>query len=129
MIEIKIPKDIRAYKEKIFLDMNLRQIVSVVGAVTVCIPSFIFGKKILGAEAASWITIILGAVIALMGFYHKNGLTFEKYLKVMIDFYLFPVKRKVYMPDTHEKNIEIEYRELYTELYDGKKKKKKKKGK
>lgn len=124
MIEIKIPKDIRAYKEKIFLDMNLRQVISAVGTVAVGIPTYLCGKEIIGTEAASWVTIIVGLGIAMIGFYQKNGLTFEKYLKVMLDFYLFPVKRKVYVPDTHEKNVEIEYRELYTELYDGKKKKK-----
>lgn len=124
MIEIKIPKDIRAYKEKIFLDMNLRQVISAVGTVAVGIPTYWYGKEIIGNEAASWVTIIVGLGIAMIGFYQKNGLTFEKYLKVMLDFYLFPVKRKVYVPDTHEKNVEIEYRELYTELYDGKKKKK-----
>ena len=106
--------------------MNLRQIISVVSTFAVCVPTYLYGKDVFGSEVTSWITIVFGMGIAMMGFFTKNGLPFEKYLKVMIDFYLFPVKRKNYVPDTHEKNVEIEYNELYTSLYKDKKSQKRK---
>ena len=44
MIEIKIPKEITDYKEKFLFGLTVRQLVSVVVALAICIPLFIFGK-------------------------------------------------------------------------------------
>ena len=50
MIEIKIPKEITDYKEKFLFGLTVRQLVSVVVALAICIPLFIFGKDYLGED-------------------------------------------------------------------------------
>ena len=42
MIEIKIPKEITEYKEKILFGLTIRQCVCAVAALAVCVPLYIF---------------------------------------------------------------------------------------
>ena len=48
MIAVRIPKEIKEYKEKLVFGLNVRQLISVVIALTICIPLYIFGRKIIG---------------------------------------------------------------------------------
>ena len=50
MIEIKIPKEITDYKEKFLFGLTVRQLVSAVVALAICVPLFIFGKDYLGED-------------------------------------------------------------------------------
>ena len=61
MIEIKIPKEITEYKERFMFGLTIRQFVSAVAALAVCVPLFIFGKDYLGEDVVGW-AIILVAV-------------------------------------------------------------------
>lgn len=125
MIEIKIPKDIREYKEKVFLDMSLRQAGSIVLAAAVGIPAYFLLKKNVGDDAAGWTAIIIGIGLGLFGFYKKNGLTFEKYLMKVFSYYVYPNKRKYTVIDMETKWIENERKELAEEINMMTKKKKK----
>ena len=45
MIAVRIPKEIRAYKEKLVAGLTARQLIASIIAVGICIPLYIFGKK------------------------------------------------------------------------------------
>jgi flagellar motor component MotA len=95
LIEIKIPKEIRDYKEVIFAGMNLRQIISLVVVFAINVPLYIFSKPHIGDELASWLVIIVGVPTFLVGFIKFDGMPFEKYFQVMLRFnFLVPRKRK-----------------------------------
>lgn len=122
MIEIRIPKEIREYKEKIFLGMTVRQIICNTCAIAVCVPTYIYGKEYLGKELISWLVIILGLCIGMMGYYNYNGMTFEKFLVAVYKFYTYPIKRKYISINPLDRAIDAEYKELLDELNEEKKK-------
>jgi hypothetical protein len=94
MIEIKIPKEIRDYKEVIFFGLNLRQIISLAIAFAVNIPLYVNTKKYIGDELASWFVMFTGVPVFLIGFIKFDGMPFEKYFQIMLRFnFLVPRKR------------------------------------
>lgn len=83
MIEIKIPKEITEYKEKFLFGLTVRQFVSAVAALAVCIPLYIFGRDFLGDDVVGWLIILVAIPIFAFGFFRYDGMPFEKFL-VMI---------------------------------------------
>lgn len=83
MIEIKIPKEINEYKEKFLFGLTVRQFVSVAVALVICVPSFIFGKNVLGEDLMSWIIILIAVPIFGYGFFNFNGMPFEQFVIVL----------------------------------------------
>ena len=83
MIEIKIPKEITDYKEKFLFGLTVRQFVSVVAALAVCVPLFIFGKGFLGEDVVGWLIILLAAPIFAFGFFKYDGMRFELFLALV----------------------------------------------
>lgn len=83
MIEIKIPKEIRDYKEKFLFGLTIRQFVSLAVALAICVPLFIFGKNALGEDLASWLIIIIAAPIFAFGFFRFEGMPFEQFLLLL----------------------------------------------
>ena len=83
MIEIKIPKEITDYKEKFLFGLTVRQLVSAVAALAVCVPLFIFGKDILGEDVVGWLIILIAVPIFAFGFFKYDGMAFEKFLGLL----------------------------------------------
>lgn len=80
MITVRIPKEIRQYKEKLAFGLTARQMIATIVAVVVCVPTYLYGRKIMGDDAASWIVITVALPCAGIGFVKKNGMPFEKYI-------------------------------------------------
>lgn len=83
MIEIKIPKEIRDYKEKFLFGLTIRQFFSVVAALAICVPLYIFGKDILGGDLIGWLIIVIAAPIFAFGFFKFNGMNFERFILIL----------------------------------------------
>ena len=95
MIEIKLPKDIRDYKEVLFAGLNLRQIVSLSMAFAINVPLYLYSKSYIGEELASWLVMLTGVPVFLLGFIKFDGMPFEKYFMIMLRFnFIVPRKRK-----------------------------------
>lgn len=95
MIEIRIPKEIRTYKEKLFFGLNLRQLVCTLIAIIVNVPLYWFGRNIVGPDTASWIVIFIAMPLFMIGYFNYNGMTFEQFIKSVIQQELiYPQKRK-----------------------------------
>lgn len=82
-IEVRIPKEITEYKERIIFGLNIRQLISFVAAIIVGLTTYYFANKYLGADAASYIVIIIVIPIFALGFFKKDGFTFEQYVKII----------------------------------------------
>jgi hypothetical protein len=95
MIEVRIQKEIRTYKEKLFFGLTLRQLLCTIIAFAINIPLYWYGRDIVGADTASWVAILIAMPIFLIGYFNYNGMTFEQFLKTVIQQELvYPQKRK-----------------------------------
>lgn len=105
MIERKIHKDVRKYKEKIVGGLTLRQLIAVVITAIVVIPLYQILKMYLGENITSYVIMIVALPILLTGFYDKDGLNFEKYIKYFIEFhFITPQKRKYVVENIMEED-------------------------
>jgi hypothetical protein len=81
MIEIRIPKEIKNYKEKLFFGLTLRQSICVGVSLLICVPLYIFGNRFLPEEMVSWAVMIVAIPMMLVGFFRYNDMTFEQFAK------------------------------------------------
>ncbi|WP_324825135.1 PrgI family protein [Sinanaerobacter sp. ZZT-01] len=94
MIEIKIPKEIRKYKETFWMGMTLRQTICAVAACAMNIPLYLWLSDYIGRDLAGWIVMFTTTPLALIGFFTYNGMKFEKLAWCVFRFNFLPQKRK-----------------------------------
>ena len=82
MIEVRIPKEITEYKEKIIFGLSIRQIICFSIAIVFAIVTWIFLLPILGEDITSYIVIFEVLPCFAIGFIRINGFNFEKYAKL-----------------------------------------------
>lgn len=93
MIEIRIPKEIKNYREKLFFGLTLRQCIFAGIALLICVPLYIWGHHFLPQEAISWIVVFIAVPLMLTGFFRYNDMAFEQFALEVIHFYACPQKR------------------------------------
>lgn len=96
MIEIRIPKEIRTYKEKLFFGMNLRQTICTVIVLGINVPLYYFGRQYLGDDLTSWIVLLTSLPLFSIGFFGYNGMTLEQFIIAIIQSELIYPKKRVY---------------------------------
>lgn len=95
MIEIRIPKEIKNYREKLFFGLTLRQCICAGVALLICVPLYIFGNRFLPQEMVSWLVILIAAPLMLAGFFRYNDMMFEQFA-VEFFFHNFTPQKRVY---------------------------------
>ena len=80
MIEIRIPKEIKNYREKLFFGLTLRQSICTAIALLICVPIYIFGNRFLPQEAISWVVILIAVPLMFTGFFRYNDMAFEQFV-------------------------------------------------
>lgn len=93
MIEIRIPKEIKNYREKLFFGLNLRQCICAGIALLICVPLYIWGSRLLPREAVSWTVILVAVPLMFTGFFRYNDMSFEQFAAEILRFYMDPQKR------------------------------------
>ena len=78
-MEIKINKDIRQYKETLFLGLTLRQTVCSAAALGIAVGLFFLLRPVLGTEGVSWVCLVGAAPFAAAGFFSYHGMTLEQF--------------------------------------------------
>ena len=96
MIEVKIPREINSYKEKLFFNLTLRQTICTVVAIGVNVPLYFFGKNYINADLLSWIVIIIAIPIMFAGYFKYNNLNFEEFITVVLKYNLFSPQIRIY---------------------------------
>ena len=98
-MEIKINKEIRAYRETLFFGLSVRQFICSVLAVGVAVALYFSLSRVLDRETVSWVCIVGAAPVAAAGFFQYNGMTLERFLLAYIrSEFLFP-RRLVFKSD------------------------------
>lgn len=93
-IEIKIPKEIKDYKEKFLFGLTVKQFICLALALLICVPLYIFGKEFMPEELVSWAVIIVAAPILGIGFIKYHNMTFIQLMKKLFYSYFHPQRRK-----------------------------------
>lgn len=78
-MEIKVSKEIREYKERVFFGLSTRQFICAAGAVGVTAGVYFLLNQHLGQEVTSWLCMASAAPVAAAGFFRYNGMTLEKF--------------------------------------------------
>ena len=121
-IEVRIPKEIKEYKEKIIFGLSLRQLVSVLIGAIVCLTTYFLLKSFVGTNIASDIIIVEAIPIFAFGFIKIRSFNFEEYTKIFLKHKLSANKRY------YENKLEIESLKNKIELSNKKEVKKSDKG-
>src|SRR5450756_2720859 len=94
-IEVRIPKEITEYREKILFGLSIRQLLSFAVALTVGVTTYLIVAKFWGDDVAGYLVIFEVMPIFAVGFIRKNGFTFEAYVGQMLR-HTFGVSRRRY---------------------------------
>lgn len=85
MIEVRIPKEITEYKEKILLGMSLRQLICFAIAIATSFGVFFLLKGIFSLSTLGTIIMIINIPIIAIGFLKKNGFTMEQWITIVLN--------------------------------------------
>ncbi len=108
MIRAQIPQDVTEYKEELFFGLTLRKLIAVLAVLAIIVPAYIFGSKIIDKSILIYIMAVPCVPIILIGFKEMDGMPFEKYAKLIWDFYTKEQRRKfVYLPSEEVRSDEI----------------------
>lgn len=108
MIRVEIPKDINEYKAEFALGFTARQILCLVAVLVMAIPTFFIMNKFVDTSGIVYVIIIEALIPMLIGFYQVDGRPFESFLKIVINYYTCPTKRKyIWKSHTNEIHLEI----------------------
>lgn len=95
MIAVRIPEEIRKYKEKIAFGLTARQLICTILTLFICVPLYWYGKNYIPEEILAWIVIAIAVPLEAIGFVRINGMPMEKYAIAAFKFeILYPRKRK-----------------------------------
>ena len=93
MLNIKLPAEIRAYKSKLIWGLSVRQVLSLVAALVICIPVGVLGHGHISDDILPWIIMLLAAPCIAVGFLKFHDLPFEQYFKYVFKRHTTPQKR------------------------------------
>lgn len=95
MIAVRIPEEIRKYKEKLAFGLTARQLVCTIITGAICIPLYWKGKDIIPEDILGWAIILIALPLLSIGYVRINGVTMERMAKIIfLTQFLYPVKRK-----------------------------------
>lgn len=105
MAYVSVPKDLGKVKNKVFLNLTLRQIVCFVVAAAIGVPIYFLTKDSLGTSTSTVIAVLVMLPAFLFAMYEKNSMPLEKVLHNLIKVHFIkPNVRKKAKAGTWNKN-------------------------
>ena len=95
-MEIKIPKEIREYRESIFFGLTTRQFICSLLALGVAVGVYFLLLPYVGTEEIGWMCILAAAPFAACGFFRYHGMTAEQFLWAWVKSELLYPKKLVF---------------------------------
>lgn len=93
MIEVKIPAEIQEYKSKLVFGLSARQIIAIVGALSVGVPLGVLGYGHISGDILPWLVVISVFPFAGWGFMTFKGMRFEEFMKAFLSMNFLPQRR------------------------------------
>jgi hypothetical protein len=120
-IEVRVPEEIKDYKESIIAGLSVRQLICG-GVALVCgVPTFLLFKNI-NSDLATYATMTVTIPAFCVGLIKKGGYNFETFLKIKL-YALFSKNKRGYETNTEETLLPIEveeYRQVIQEVQSAK---------
>ena len=105
-MEVKINKEIRKKRKKIFFGLSLRQFICSGLACGVAVGIYFIFKPILNnTGTVSWLCMAGAVPFALLGFVKYNGMTAEQFLVAWIKSEILTPKKLVFKPNNYYLDI------------------------
>lgn len=114
-IEVKIPKEIREYRESIFFGLSARQFTCSLLALSAAVGFYFVFDPLVGTESVGWICILGAAPFAACGFFTYHGMTAEQTLWAWFKSQVLTPRRLVFRSDS------LYYQALQPAIEQGKK--------
>ena len=111
-MEVKIPREVRKYKESIFLGLSMRQFFCSAVAVGIAVLAYFGLRESLGNEGVSWVCIIIALPVALIGFVTYHEMTLELLVMAWVKSEFLMPKRLFFKADNY---MYMSYQQLQTE--------------
>lgn len=105
-MEIKINKEIRAYRETLFFGLSARQFICSVLAVGVAVGLYFGLRHVLDRETVSWVCIVGAAPVAAAGFFQYNNLPLEKFLWAFLKSEVIMAGKRVWKAENYYEEAE-----------------------
>lgn len=94
MITVRVPDEIRKYKEKLAFGLTLRQIISITITAAVCVPLWFYGRNFMSTDMISWIILFISLPLLSIGFFKFKGMPMEKFaVALLLHEFIYPQKR------------------------------------
>ena len=103
MAFVNVPKDLARVKNKVFLNMTIRQIICLSVAAAVGLPFYFLTRGYVGTSNAATGMVILMMPAFLFAMYKKDGLALERILKNVINVkFRYPAIRRYEVENLYE---------------------------
>lgn len=112
---MKIPKEIREYRESIFFGLSARQFVCSLLALGAAVGLYFLFDPLVGTEGVGWICILGAAPFAACGFFSYHGMTAGQTLWAWFKSQVLMPRRLVFQSDN------LYYQALQPAIEQGKK--------
>lgn len=120
-MEIRINKEIKDYRESLFLGLSTRQFLCSVGALGTAVGIYFGLRNVLDKELVSWLCILCSAPLAIAGFFKYHGMNFEQFIVAYVRSTLGS-KVRIYQSENYLYDM---YEEVVADVYIQEKKVKK----
>lgn len=90
-----VPAEIKAFKEKFFFGLTVRQLICGAGILGLAIPTGIFGNRIMSQDMVGWLIFLEVVPLAAIGWASYNDMPIEKIGKKALTYYFGNQKRKI----------------------------------
>ena len=100
-MEVKVPREVRKYKETIFFGLSLRQFFCSAIAIGIAVITYFGLRDTLGNEGVSWVCILVSLPIALIGFVTYHEMTLEQFILAWIKSEILMPKRLLFKCDNY----------------------------
>lgn len=92
ILEIKVNKEIREYRENMFFGLTMRQFFSTLLGIAASVALYFLLRNYMSVEAVSWVCIVGAAPFIVFGFMKFNGMTADKFLVAFFRYLITPRK-------------------------------------
>ena len=106
---VQVPKDLTKVKTKVAFNLTKRQLVCFSIAAATAVPTYFLAKGAIGNTAAMLLVIVVAMPFFLAAMYEKNGMPFEKVVKMVIKSrFIRPKIRKYQTENVYEYAVKQE---------------------
>ena len=105
---VSVPKELKKIKSKLFFGLTKRQLIGFGLAIAIGLITFFFFREISNLDIAMYALFFAVAPIFFITIYSKDGMTAEKWIKLILEYkYLNPLRR-TFKINSKNKDIAME---------------------